>query len=104
MSKGNLAAQAPLLACLADLAVSHPDLPGAYFVSSKVVPNELTVQLKSPREVEAWREALGVPVEEIFVDWLGGRPSVEFEATVHGVDFHVYAAYEAATAEVAGAS
>jgi hypothetical protein len=97
-------AQASVLACLARIAVTHPDLPGAYLVSSKVVPNKLTVQLASPREVEAWREALGVPVEKVVLDQLGGRPSLEFEATVHGVDFHVYAAFDAATAEVAGAS
>ncbi|MGD3107556.1 hypothetical protein [Streptomyces sp. YGL11-2] len=103
MSAGTMAAQAATLTCLAGIAVSHPDLPGAYFTASRIVPNELSVQLDSPSKVEAWREALNVPVEKVFADRIGDRPSLEFRATVYRVAFHVYAVYEVAAVEAGAA-
>ncbi|MER5916960.1 hypothetical protein ABT124_43075 [Streptomyces sp. NPDC001982] len=99
MSAETLAAQAATLTCLAGIAVSHPSLPGAYFVVSSITPNKLTVQLDSPSEVEAWRDALGVSAEEIYTRRIGAQPSIEFEATAYGVTFHVWATYEPATVE-----
>jgi len=94
-----MAAQAATLTCLAGLAVSHPNLPRAYIALSRHVPNALSVQLDSPSKVEAWREVLNVPTDKVFVDVIGDQPSLEFDATVYGVAFHVYAVYDRATAE-----
>ena len=98
-----MAAQAATLTCLAGLAVSHPNLPSAYITLSRHVPNELSVQLDSPSKVEAWREVLNVSTDKVFVDVIGGQPSLEFDATVYGVAFHVYAVYNPATAEAVAA-
>ncbi|MBZ4319394.1 hypothetical protein [Streptomyces huiliensis] len=89
-----LAMQAPVLARLAELAVSYPSLPGAYFCISRHCPRELSVQLDGPVAVEAWREALDVPVEEVVMRRLGDRPSLEFRAAAYGLWFHVYAVYD----------
>ncbi|MGW2953410.1 hypothetical protein [Streptomyces eurythermus] len=94
MKAATLAEQAPTLACLASLATGHPGLPAAYITISPSALNELSVQLDSPSKVEAWREALGVTADLVFCDRIGGRPSLEFRATVFGVTFHVYAAYD----------
>jgi hypothetical protein len=99
VSAENLAAQAALFTCLAGLAVGHPNLPAAYVTISQHAPRELSVQLDSPSKVEAWREALGVDAGLLVVDRIGTRPSLEFNATVFGIAFHVYAAYDQAVAE-----
>ncbi|MFE6686590.1 hypothetical protein ACFVFQ_08930 [Streptomyces sp. NPDC057743] len=103
MSAATMAAQAATLKCLAGIAVSYPNLPGAYFTASSVVPNELSVQLDSPSKVEAWRVALNVPVEKVFMDRIGDQLSLEFRATAYRVAFHVYAVYDAATVEAGAA-
>ncbi|MFG2226135.1 hypothetical protein [Streptomyces sp. NPDC048644] len=100
MSAGTMAAQAPALSCLAGIAVSHPDLPGAYLVSSQVTANALTVQLKHPAHVEAWREALDVPAEALFMSRIGDQSSLEFQARRYEVVWHVYAV--GCTTETAG--
>ncbi|WP_263167171.1 hypothetical protein [Streptomyces sp. SCSIO ZS0520] len=92
-----LADQAATLACLANLAVGHPNLPAAYITTSRFTPRELSVQLDSPGKVEAWREALGIPAESVFESRIGNRQSLEFRASAYGVLFHVYAAYLPAT-------
>ncbi|MFF8968683.1 hypothetical protein [Streptomyces sp. NPDC014995] len=104
MSVQNLAAQAATITCLAGLAVAHPHLPGAYITVSQHSPRALSVQLDSPAALEAWREALGVDAGLVVADRIGDRPSLEFEATVYGVDFRVYAVYTAATASAGGAA
>lgn len=98
MNTQSLAAQAPVFTCLATLAIAHPDLPAAYLTVSKHGTRELGVQLDSPTAVEAWREALGVAPDVVVADWIGGRPSLEFTATVYGIKFQVYATYTPATA------
>ncbi|MGW3148383.1 hypothetical protein ACWDG1_27685 [Streptomyces sp. NPDC001177] len=103
MSVETLGAQAALFTCLAGLAVGHPNLPAAYITISRQAPRELSVQLDSPAAVEAWREALGVDPALVVAERLGNRPSLEFDASAYGVDFHVYAAYQQATAEAGAA-
>ncbi|MFI1029830.1 hypothetical protein [Streptomyces sp. NPDC020951] len=103
MSAENLSEQAAVITCLAGLAVGHPNLPAGYFTVSRHGARELSVQLDSPSKVEAWREALGVDAGLLRVERFGGRASLEFDATVFGVDFHVYAAYEQAAAEAGAA-
>lgn len=103
MSAENLGEQAAVITCLAGLAVGHPTLPAGYFVVSWHVPGELIVQLDSPCKVEAWREALGVDTDRVRVGRCGEQASLEFKATMYGVDFHVYAVYEQATAEAGAA-
>lgn len=99
MSASTMAAQVATLTCLAGIAVSHPNLPGAYIAASQHTPNELSVQLGSPSALEAWREALGVPADCVIADRIGDRPSLEFDATVYRIKFHVYATYEPTTVE-----
>ncbi|KPI26653.1 hypothetical protein OV320_6322 [Actinobacteria bacterium OV320] len=103
MSAESLGEQAAVITCLAGLAVGHPTLPAAYITVSRHAPGELSVQLDSPGKVEAWREALGVDASLVRVDRIGTRSSLEFDATVYGVDFHVYADYEQATSEAGAA-
>ncbi|MFG2128340.1 hypothetical protein ACGFNV_11130 [Streptomyces sp. NPDC048751] len=103
MSAETLAEQAALITCLAGLAVGHPHLPAAYITISRHAPRELNVQLDSVSKVEAWREALGVDADLVCVDRLGDRSSLEFDATVHGVDFHVYTTYVSAAVEAGAA-
>ncbi|MET7451138.1 hypothetical protein ABZT03_04420 [Streptomyces sp. NPDC005574] len=93
-SSAALSEQATVLVALAGLAVSHPDLPGAYFALSEVLPRELAVQLDSPSKVEAWRAALNVPFEKVVLRRAGARTQLKFVATVYGVEFSVYAVYE----------
>ncbi|MCZ4608865.1 hypothetical protein O3S80_34930 [Streptomyces sp. Lzd4kr] len=92
-----LGEQATVLVALAGLAVSHPNLPGAYFVTSDVLPRELTVQLDSPGKVEAWRAALNVPADQVVMRKRGEQAQLKFEATAYGVEFRVYTVYEPAT-------
>lgn len=89
-----LSEQATVLVALAGLAVSHPNLPGAYFSTSEILPRELAVQLDSPSKVEAWRAALNVPVEKVALRQRGEQATLKFEATVYGVEFTVYAVYD----------
>ncbi|MCX4765311.1 hypothetical protein OG562_30915 [Streptomyces sp. NBC_01275] len=103
MSAEDLAGQGAVITSLAGLLARHPDLPAAYFTVSRHTAGELGVQLDSPVKVEAWREALGVDVDLMRVEAFGHRSSLEFDATVHGVDFHVFAAYEQATAQAGAA-
>lgn len=103
MSAESLGEQAAVITCLAGLAVGHPTLPAGFFTISRHGPGELSVQLDSPGKVEAWREALGVDAGLVRVDRIGNRASLEFDATVYGVDFHVYAVYEQATSEAGAA-
>ncbi|MFC8202158.1 hypothetical protein ACFUTV_43300 [Streptomyces sp. NPDC057298] len=91
-----LAGQLPVLVALAGLAVSHPHLPGAYFTISDVMPTELGVQLDSPGQVEAWREALNVPAEQVILRTRDDRSALKFEATAYGMQFRVYAVYDPA--------
>ncbi|MFJ9104832.1 hypothetical protein ACIRJM_40955 [Streptomyces sp. NPDC102405] len=90
MTARTMGDQASTLAFLAELALKHSQLPGAYITISRFTPGELSVQLDSPGKVEPWREALGVPVEEVFEDRIGNRLSLEFRASAYGVMFHVY--------------
>ncbi|WP_328735331.1 hypothetical protein [Streptomyces bobili] len=103
MSAENLAEQAAVITCLTGLAVGHPNLPAAYVTISRHAPRELHVQLDSPSKVEAWREALGVDAALLVVDRIGDRPSLEFDATAFGIDFHVYTTYQPATVEAGAA-
>jgi hypothetical protein len=103
VSAENLATQAAAATCLAGLAVGHPKLPAAFITISQHMPGELKVQLDSPSEVEAWREALGVDADLVRVGRLGERAALRFDARVYGVDFHVYAAYEQAATEAGAA-
>ncbi|MET7881816.1 hypothetical protein [Streptomyces avermitilis] len=103
MSAETLGEQAAVITCLAGLAVGHPTLPAGYFTISRHGLRELGVQLDSPGKVEAWREALGVDTAAVVVDRIGNGASLEFDATVYGVDFHVYAIYEQATSEAGAA-
>ncbi|BCM66471.1 MULTISPECIES: hypothetical protein [Streptomyces] len=96
MKAATLAEQAPALACLVSLAVGHPDLPGAYITTSQFTPNELSVQLDDPSGVEEWRKALSVSADQVFRDWIGERPSVQFRTVAFRVTFHVYATYDLA--------
>ncbi|MFB6533565.1 hypothetical protein ACFCY8_18945 [Streptomyces noursei] len=104
-----LVAQASALACLARIAGKHPALPGAYLVVSQVVPNRVSVQLHGFQAVEAWREALGVPFEQVVLSRSSrDRVVLEFNTTVRqmgleAVDFEVYGIEDAAAPE-AGAS
>ncbi|MEX3100327.1 MULTISPECIES: hypothetical protein [unclassified Streptomyces] len=93
MSAGTLASQAAALRFLANLAETRPDLPGAYLPVGQHLPREVAVQLDSPGDVEAWREALSVGPEAVVADRIGGRPSLEFYADTSGLKFHVYAVY-----------
>jgi hypothetical protein len=51
----------------------------------------------------ARRVARGVDADLVRVGRLGERAALRFDARVYGVDFHVYAAYEQATAEAGAA-
>ncbi|MGW6263474.1 hypothetical protein [Streptomyces sp. NPDC055085] len=93
-TSGTLSEQATVLVALAGLAVSHPHLPGAYFSTSEILPQELKVQLDSPGKVEAWRAALNVPAEQVVLRRSGERAHLKFDATVFGVEFYVYAFYD----------
>lgn len=99
-----LGVQATVLVALAGLAVSHPNLPGACFAISDVLPRELAVQLDSPGKVEAWRAALNVPADQVVMRKRGEQAQLKFETTAYGVEFYVYAVYAPATQaeEVAG--
>ncbi|SFY53192.1 hypothetical protein [Streptomyces sp. F-1] len=97
MSTPTLAAQSPVLTCLATLALARPDLPAAYLTVSAHSARDVSVQLDSPAAVEAWREALGAAPDAVVADWIGGRPSLEFTATAYGIKFEVYATYTPAT-------
>ncbi|MFF7748798.1 hypothetical protein ACFZCP_05985 [Streptomyces sp. NPDC007971] len=103
MNAETLATQAAVLTCLAGLAVGHPNLPGAYLTISRYTPGEVAVQLESPAAVEAWREALGVDPDKVVADRIGTQPSLEFDATAYGIDFHVYATYQPAPTEAGAA-
>ncbi|MDI5971861.1 hypothetical protein POF50_021420 [Streptomyces sp. SL13] len=50
--------QAPVLAAVTGLAQRHPDLPSAYLTLSYITPGTVSVQLASPQELTAWRDAL----------------------------------------------
>ncbi|WP_075737630.1 hypothetical protein [Streptomyces acidiscabies] len=104
MSAGTLASQAAALRFLADLAETRPDLPGAYLPVGQHLPRDVAVQLDSPGDVEAWREALGVDPDAVVADRIGDRPSLEFHANTSGLKLHVYAIYTPATAWVGGAA
>ncbi|NEV90127.1 hypothetical protein GUR47_26235 [Streptomyces tendae] len=104
MSAETLAAQAATLTSLAGLAIGRPGLPAAYFTLSQYAPRSVSVQLRDPSAVEAWREALGVAPDRVIADRIGVRPSLEFRATACGIDFHVYAAYTPATVPAGGAA
>ncbi|MET7387155.1 hypothetical protein ACFYPT_20900 [Streptomyces sp. NPDC005529] len=93
-SSAALSEQATVLVALAGLAVSHPNLPGAYFSTSEILPRELAVQLDSPSKVEAWRTALNVPVEKVVLRRRGEQATLKFQATVYGIAFTVYAVYD----------
>lgn len=97
MSTPALAAQAPVLTCLATLAIARPDLPPAYFTVSRHGTREVSVQLDGPAAVEAWREALGADPDTVVNARIGARPSLEFTATAYGITFQVYATYVPAT-------
>ncbi|MFF8995746.1 hypothetical protein ACF09H_38610 [Streptomyces sp. NPDC014983] len=97
MNPPTMAAQAPVLTCLATLAIARPDLPAAYLTVSAHGTRQVSVQLDGPAAVEAWREALGVAPDVVVADWIGGRPSLEFTATAYGIKFEVYATYTPAT-------
>ncbi|MET8981041.1 hypothetical protein ABZX85_36105 [Streptomyces sp. NPDC004539] len=103
MSARTLASQAAALRFLADLAETRPDLPGAYLPVSRHLPRELSVQLDSPGDLEAWREALGVAPDAVVADRIGERPSLEFHANTSGFTFHVYATYTPAAVPAGGA-
>ncbi|MGW0600633.1 hypothetical protein ACWD11_26385 [Streptomyces sp. NPDC002776] len=92
-----MAEQATVLVALAGLAVSHPNLPGAYFSFSDVLPDEVGVQLDSPNKVEAWREALNVPADQVTIRIRDERVTLRFEVTAYGVQFRVYAVYDTTT-------
>ncbi|MFD7458687.1 MULTISPECIES: hypothetical protein [unclassified Streptomyces] len=104
MSAETLAAQAAAFTCLAGLAVGRPALPAAYITISGHSPREVSVQLRDPSAVEAWREALDVAPERVVADRIGDRPSLEFTATAYGIDFHVYATYTPASVPAGGAA
>ncbi|MFD8047670.1 hypothetical protein ACFV5E_30090 [Streptomyces chartreusis] len=92
-----LGEQATVLVALAGLAVSHPNLPGAYFVTSDILPRKLAVQLDSPGKVEAWSAALNVPTDQVVMRKRGEQAQLKFETTAYGVEFCVYAVYDPAT-------
>ncbi|AKA08830.1 hypothetical protein SAZ_25315 [Streptomyces noursei ZPM] len=104
-----LVAQASTLECLARIASKYPALPGAYIVVSQIVPNRVGVQLHGFQAVEAWREALGVPFEQVVLSRFSpDRVVLEFSTTVRqlgleAVDFEVYGIEDVAAPE-AGAS
>ncbi|MFE0727895.1 hypothetical protein ACFW2X_06525 [Streptomyces antibioticus] len=83
-----LADQAQALALAARLAVLHPSLPAAGLgVSHHADAPALDLCfLDAPAAVEAWREALHVPLAEMTCTQRDdGRLTVQFEATVDGV-------------------
>jgi len=101
-----LSAQAPALATIIRVAQQNPGLPGAYIVSSSVVPGELTIQLDSVAEVEAWREALHVAAGDVICTDRGseGHSWLEFWAAVEETSVHVYTRFTVAAREAEGAA
>ncbi|MFD4787857.1 hypothetical protein ACFWN1_12545 [Streptomyces sp. NPDC058459] len=77
---------APTLAFAARIAELHPQLPAPNLGTNPYMPNELSLCLASVADVEAWREALHVPVDQMHFGAHGnGGLVVEFEAAVEGV-------------------
>jgi hypothetical protein len=101
-----IGAQAAGLAVIARLAEQHPDMPAAYIVSSFVTPGEVTIQLDSIADVEAWREALHVAATEVTCKTHGsaGQSRLEFRAAVEGIACDVYAPFTVAAPEAEGAA
>jgi hypothetical protein len=54
------------------LAEEHPSLPGVYMTLSSITPDEISVQVDGPGELETWRNALGVNPEWVRLSVLHG--------------------------------
>ncbi|MEU6535568.1 hypothetical protein [Streptomyces sp. NPDC047000] len=88
---------APALAFAARLAESHPALPAPSVTCTGIFAERLSLALDAPGEVEAWREVLHVPVEEVDVTPLAdGLARIGFDVLVGGFEIDVYAHFELA--------
>ena len=93
---------APALAFVARLAELHPGLTAPSLTFSGIFPNRVSLCMDSASEIEAWREALHVPAEDLaFSVGANGQMRIGFDAEVKGVEFHAFARFAAETEEAA---
>ncbi|MFD7884037.1 hypothetical protein ACFV3N_16560 [Streptomyces bauhiniae] len=96
MSK-SFGANAPTLAFATRVAELHPQLPAPSLSTHPHKPNELSLYFTSVADVEAWREALHVPVDQVYFGaHQDDRLVVEFEATVEGIAIRAFALFDSA--------
>jgi hypothetical protein len=88
-----ISAQSTALRALLRLTEQHPELPGAYIVSSSTYPHCIDVQLDNPSALEAWREAVDVPTDAVHTKSLGEKTELEISANVGGATICVYAIF-----------
>lgn len=61
-----VAEQRVALAALAQLSAAFGHLPGAHFSLSTIFPNQVDISLHDGlNDFEPWREALGIPAEDV---------------------------------------
>ncbi|WP_405921375.1 hypothetical protein [Streptomyces sp. NBC_00122] len=94
---GLLSTQAPMLAALARLAQTHPDLPGAYLTTSDITPGEAHALLDHPSDVEAWREALHMDSTDVAITTRKDQTKLGFTVPLGSISLHVYALFPLAT-------
>ena len=95
----NLGAQASVLAFVAGLAQTNPELPPAHIIFSRVYPDVVRVQLDGAQAVEAWREALFVPPTGVALEPHGSIQQLTFEAVVNDIRIDVWAPFASAQSE-----
>ncbi|MFI7014425.1 hypothetical protein [Streptomyces sp. NPDC050164] len=87
---------APTLAFIARLAELHPGLMAPSLTFSGIFPNRVSLCMDGATDIEAWREALHVPTEDVdFSVGVSGQMRVGFDADVNGVEFHAFALFAA---------
>ncbi|KJK40263.1 hypothetical protein UK15_07935 [Streptomyces variegatus] len=93
---------APALAFVARLAELHPGLTAPSLTFSGIFPNRVSLCMDSAPEIEAWREALHIPTENVnFSVGADGQMRVGFDAEVSGIEFHAFARFATKQEEAA---